>query len=161
MKDQKYIENGINISKSIISGLSVEVEYYGLLAKSGAEKVYVHFGYNKEWKESNTVLMSKRDDKFVTEIEIRDYETLNIAFTDGVDNWDNNSTNNFVFEIEKSKAKRNVSKDTKNSKKKEKKVKKVTSIVEKEVAATTEVSPTKRRATSKVSTRNKKVKSKK
>ena len=46
--------------------------------------------------------MEKTDLGFQAEIELPEYDTFNFCFRDENDNWDNNETANYIFNIEKS-----------------------------------------------------------
>jgi hypothetical protein len=80
-------------------GNNTTVSYNGLLTNSGAEKVFLHYGYDG-WKNAETIPM-KRDIRgaFNTEIKVKDGTELNFCFKDNADNWDNNSGINWKVEI--------------------------------------------------------------
>lgn len=123
---QMYEENGVEISKTTISvGDEVTLSYKGLLAQSGAETIYAHIGYGDEWEDKEFIPMEKNNDLFRVKISVSHPDKLNIAFKDSVDNWDNNSQQNYSFYVSEhakkiasaaAKIKSNVKKaDTENS----------------------------------------------
>lgn len=118
MSKNKYVENGVKLSKvNVVAGEELTVTYNGLLAASGAGNVYAHVGFGDDWNEVVDVPM-KRDKKgdFKAKIKIAGYESLNMCFKDDVNNWDNNHSLNYSFEVlnKKPEAKK-TSKTTKAS----------------------------------------------
>lgn len=80
----------------------IKISYTGALFQENAEKVFIHYGFDNDWKELNEIEMQKTDLGFQAEIELPSYDTFNFCFRDGNNNWDNNNTANYVFPIEKS-----------------------------------------------------------
>ncbi len=138
-KAQKYDENGVKVSKATIyAGDEITVSYYGLLAQSGANDVYVHFGFGDEWESKDLVQMTLEDGIFKADIKVEKPGTLNIAFKDCAENWDNNSTQNYSFKVSKKAAAKAVKKEAKPAAKEVKKaaktIKKETKPVKKETS---------------------------
>lgn len=97
---QLYEDNGVELSKATISvGDEVTLVYRGLLAKSGADSVYAHIGYGENWDGKELIPMEKMEDVFKATIKVNLSDKLNIAFKDSVDNWDNNSQQNYSFSV--------------------------------------------------------------
>ena len=86
----------------LVQTSKVKVSYTGTLFQENAEKVFIHYGFDNDWKELNEIEMQKTDLGFQAEIELPSYDTFNFCFRDGNNNWDNNNTANYVFSIEKS-----------------------------------------------------------
>lgn len=85
----------------LIQNSKVKISYIGKLFQEEAEDVFLHYGFDNEWKELNDSQMEKTDLGFQTEIELPAYQTLNFCFRDNHNNWDNNDNQNYVFDIEK------------------------------------------------------------
>jgi len=85
----------------LIQNTSVKISYTGKLFQDQSEDVYIHFGFDNEWKEISEIQMEKTDLGFQAEIELPEYNTFNFCFRDGNNNWDNNDNQNYVFDIEK------------------------------------------------------------
>ena len=99
-KGNEYIHNGVAISPAVPSaGESVKIMYDGLLAKSGANDVFAHVGFGSKWEKVSDYRMNKTSTGFETTIPVLNSTTLNIAFKDCANNWDNNSGRNYVFDI--------------------------------------------------------------
>lgn len=97
---QTYSENGVTISKEkIIVGDTIILTYDGLLAKSGADVIVAHIGYGDSWDEKAYIPMDAVDGVFKVTFKVKQLNDLNITFKDGADNWDNNSMNNYTFEV--------------------------------------------------------------
>ena len=85
----------------LIQNTKVKISYTGKLFQEQTEEVFLHYGFNNEWKELNEINMEKTDLGFQAEVELREYETFNFCFRDGNNNWDNNNNQNYIFNIEK------------------------------------------------------------
>ncbi|MDQ2085521.1 carbohydrate-binding protein [Herbivorax sp. ANBcel31] len=114
---QLYAGNGVEVSKSSIRvGDEVTLSYNGLLAQSGAESVYAHIGYGESWEDKKFIPMEKNEDVFETKIKVTHPDSLNVAFKDSSDNWDNNSFSNYSFKVTQ-KASRTSQKSSSTEKK--------------------------------------------
>lgn len=80
----------------------IKISYTGTLFQENTEKVFIHYGFDNDWKELNEIEMQKTDLGFQAEIELPAYDSFNFCFRDGNNNWDNNNTANYVFPLEKS-----------------------------------------------------------
>ena len=98
----KYSKSGVYCNPSVIDrGKDVHIIYEGMLAKSGAEKVFAHVGYgpNDKWSSTDLYEMEKvGPNKFETEFTVAQKGNLNMAFKDSIENWDNNAGQNYTFE---------------------------------------------------------------
>ena len=95
-----YIKNGISLSPSVPSvGEKVTIKYDGMLAKNGASHIYAHVGFGTKWDNLYDYQMIKTDTGFETSIPVTKASTLNMCFKDCANNWDNNSGNNYSFDI--------------------------------------------------------------
>lgn len=86
----------------LVQSSKIKISYTGTLFQGNADKVFIHYGFDNDWKELNEVEMKKTDLGFQAEIELPVYDTFNFCFRDENNNWDNNNTENYVFPIEKS-----------------------------------------------------------
>ena len=86
----------------LVGASKVKISYTGTLFQQNAEEVFIHYGFDNDWKELNEIQMQKTDLGFQAEIELPTYDTFNFCFRDGNNNWDNNNLVNYVFPIEKS-----------------------------------------------------------
>ena len=96
-----YFENGVVVTPNVlVKGDKASVAYKGILKESGADTVYMHVGYGENWKNNQDIKMKKTKEGFETELPIITDLPLQIAFRDSADNWDNNSSKNYTFEIQ-------------------------------------------------------------
>lgn len=103
MYNNDYIDQGVIIKPNVISeGDNVTLAYNGLLAKSGAEHVYAHVGYgdSSNWQNTSYFKMNRTPDGFETDFNVNKLSNLQVAFKDCASNWDNNSGNNYVFNVQ-------------------------------------------------------------
>lgn len=81
----------------------IEIRYKGILAKSGANRIYLHCGFGDGWKSIRDVAMSRDDDNtWRTLLELKDGSMVNFCFRDDAGNWDNNNGQNWGFVVEDS-----------------------------------------------------------
>jgi hypothetical protein len=100
MEAKTYEDNGLSLSqKTLHDGDKLKISYYGLLARAGAESIYLHAGYGSDWDSSSYIEMEKVPEGFKAEIEVQAGKSLGICFKDSADNWDNNSGENYIFKI--------------------------------------------------------------
>jgi hypothetical protein len=98
---QKNIDQGIHVYPSpFAAGDRIQVNYNGLLSKSGAEEVYLHagFGLNNQWDDVYDIKMKKTEDHWQTALDVKTNKRLYFCFHDNAENWDNNNGLNWSFE---------------------------------------------------------------
>ena len=98
--ENPYAGKGVEITgKKLCAGEKVRLTYSGILAVSGADRVFAHYGYGDSWDDSELVEMTSSGDGFQTEIELMVPGSLNVCFRDSAGNWDNNANENYTFKI--------------------------------------------------------------
>lgn len=95
-----YPQSGISVSQvSSKDGINLALTYDGLLYQSGADSVFVHYGYGSKWTNSDTVKMTRTENGFKVNLPLAKTGTVNVAFKDSAHNWDNNSGLNYSFTV--------------------------------------------------------------
>ncbi|HHV62703.1 MAG TPA: carbohydrate-binding protein [Firmicutes bacterium] len=98
-------DDGVYVSPTpITAGTDVTIKYDGLLARAGADAVYLHagFGPSNNWTNVRDIPMSKTIDDMwtaVIPVDIEESSRLNFCFRDNAYNWDNNNGKNWSYEI--------------------------------------------------------------
>lgn len=95
-------DNGINVSPTpITAGSRIEVEYDGLLSKSGAQEVYLHagFGIDDNWEKVLDLKMERGNGIWKTNCDVNTSDRFIFCFHDNAGNWDNNDGRNWSFEV--------------------------------------------------------------
>lgn len=106
MHNTQDVDQGIKVQPTpIIAGQRIEVQYEGLLARSGAQDIFLHagFGRNNSWDDVTEVRMQRQGNRFVSQMSMENDSRLNFCFRDNAGNWDNNSGKNWSFEIHNGK----------------------------------------------------------
>ena len=85
----------------LIQNTVVKISYTGKFFEENAEEVFIHYGFGQNWDNLNEIKMDKTELGFQTEIELLENDTFNFCFRNGNNEWDNNNTVNYVFELEK------------------------------------------------------------
>ena len=99
-RNSKYKGNGVFIQPATPHIHSTaKVVYDGLLAKNGATHLYAHVGYGTDWNQAQDYEMRQTAHGFEATIPVQKADTLNIAFKDCANNWDNNAGKDYNFEI--------------------------------------------------------------
>ncbi len=86
----------------ITAGERVQVVYDGLLNKSGADTIYLHagVGYGDNWMDVTDITMDRDGQgRFTAQLRVNTTDRFNFCFKDAADNWDNNSGNNWSYEV--------------------------------------------------------------
>lgn len=88
--------NPINLQK----GKIVKIQYNGPVAQGDTE-VWAHVGFSngEEWEAIRQVKMNPTTRGYEAIIAIKDYESLNMVFTNDFIHWDNNEGQNYSFPI--------------------------------------------------------------
>lgn len=100
------VDQGIKVQPTpIIAGQRIEIQYEGLLARSGAQDIFLHagFGRNNSWDDVTEVRMQRQGNRFMSQMSMENDSRLNFCFRDNAGNWDNNSGRNWSFEIHNGK----------------------------------------------------------
>lgn len=106
MNMQPDLDQGIQVQPTpIIAGQRIEIQYEGLLARSGAQDVFLHTGFGRydDWQDVSDIQMQRQGSKFVSHVTVHDDTRLNFCFRDNAYNWDNNNGANWSFEIHNGK----------------------------------------------------------
>lgn len=101
MYQQPYEKYGISYSPHDAQKDSLlKIEYFGLLAKSGASDVYMRLASENDFSNSKDVKMRKTgDNRFEATIQTGLVDNLNFCFKDSANNWDNNNGNNYSISL--------------------------------------------------------------
>jgi hypothetical protein len=95
---ESYITKGVLLDDV---GDKLKLSYNGLLAKSGATEVYavVGIGENKNWNDIKYLRMDNLDGRKFEAILPTNNKNINVVFKDCANNWDNNSGQNYSFNM--------------------------------------------------------------
>lgn len=83
---------------NLIKDQGFTLTYNGPLAQNSKD-VYIHFGFDSNWKNAGHMKMEKAENGFAIDIVPQDYNSLNFCFVDSNDNWDNNDGENYSVQI--------------------------------------------------------------
>lgn len=86
----------------ITAGEDVVVFYNGLLKDSGAQEIYLHWGFGdaQRWNAVQDTRMARTGFGFVKSMSMPDTHTqFNFCFHDNAQNWDNNNGINWSFQV--------------------------------------------------------------
>ena len=97
----ELVKNIFFNTDKLIQGTTVKISYTGMLYQDESDKVYLHYGYDNEWKDLNEIEMEKTDLGYQAEIELPEYDTFNFCLRNSNDVWDNNEGQNYSFNLEK------------------------------------------------------------
>jgi len=94
---QAFVDDGVHVTPMpVTGGERVTVAYDGLLARQGAGRVYLHYGYGPgPWSVISDVPMEKVGDRFEATFEVAHDGLLEFCFRDDAGNWDNNNGRNW------------------------------------------------------------------
>ena len=86
----------------LIEGRTVKLTYKGSLITPTTNEIYVHYGFGLLWDNLQEAKLDKVDDTcYETDITLSSPECINFCFRDDKNNWDNNSNQNYTYEIHK------------------------------------------------------------
>lgn len=97
----ELVKNIFFNTDKIIENSKLKISYVGDLYQNGSEEVFLHYGFGLQWDEVSDIKMEKTELGFQCEIEIKEYESLNLCFRNSNNEWDNNDGENYIFLVEK------------------------------------------------------------
>lgn len=80
-------------------GEKCQISYDGLLKKSGADQVYLHYGYGASWNHEHDMPMFNTEKGCTCDVTLNQDGLFNFCFKDGAEHWDNNCGQNWSFMI--------------------------------------------------------------
>ena len=96
----ELVKNIFFNTDKIVSNSKLKISYVGTLYQNNSDQVFLHYGFGLNWDNLSDIEMNKTELGFQCEIEIKDYESLNLCFRNSNDVWDNNEGQNYIFPIE-------------------------------------------------------------
>ena len=85
----------------LLQNSTIKISYTGKLFESNSDKVFIHYGFGLNWDGLSEIEMEKTELGFQTELTLGDGDTFNFCFRNDNNEWDNNDSNNYVFELGK------------------------------------------------------------
>lgn len=89
----------IYFNDSLKNGQTATITYVGELFKNGSENVNLVCGFGENWDFTSTIPMSKTENGFTANIQMKDFDTFNFCFSNEYNVWDNNNSFNYVSPI--------------------------------------------------------------
>ncbi len=96
----ELVKNIFFNTDKLVANSTVKISYTGWLFQNNSEKVFIHYGFGNNWDKLSEVEMNKTELGFQAEINLEGEETLNLCFRNSNNEWDNNYSNNYSFDIE-------------------------------------------------------------
>ena len=97
----ELVKNIFFNTDKIVENSKLKISYVGNLYQNNSEQVFLHYGFGLQWDDVTDVKMEKTELGFQCEIDIKEYESLNLCFRNSNNEWDNNNGENYIFNIEK------------------------------------------------------------
>jgi hypothetical protein len=100
-RSNEYLSNGVVVTPSNPETYqNVTIVYNGLLAQRGANELWAHVGFGDGWQGTQELKMLRTSSGYEVTIPAANAESLNVAFHDPLNNWDNNNGMNYNFNIQ-------------------------------------------------------------
>ncbi len=84
----------------LVQNSTVKISYTGKFFEENSEEVYIHYGFGENWDNLSEIKMEKTELGFQTELFLLESDTLNFCFKNENNEWDNNNSENYIFELE-------------------------------------------------------------
>lgn len=97
----ELVKNIFFNTDKLIENSNVKISYTGKLFENNSDEVFVHYGFGNNWDNLNEKKMEKTELGFQAEINLISSDSLNLCFRNSNNEWDNNDTKNYIFQIEK------------------------------------------------------------
>lgn len=96
----ELVKNIFFNTDKLIQNSVVKISYTGKFFEENSEEVFIHYGFGPNWDNLNEIKMEKTELGFQTEIELLENDTFNFCFRNENNEWDNNNSQNYIFELE-------------------------------------------------------------
>lgn len=98
MQSWKDVERCVEVNPTF--GNQINIAYDGLLSKSGADRVFLHCGYDdpQNWRDVTTIGMDRTTRGWEKAVPMKNH-TITFCFKDSANNWDNNSGFNWIARV--------------------------------------------------------------
>ena len=80
--------------------IKVKITYAGKFFSDNSNEVFLHYSFNNNWENAESIQMEKSELGYQAEIELDNNKVLNLCFYNENNEWDNNSSANYNFPIE-------------------------------------------------------------
>lgn len=97
----ELVKNIFFNTDKLMQNSKVKISYTGRFFEDGSEDVYIHYGFGTFWDNLSEIKMEKTELGFQSEIELIESDSFNFCFKNGNNDWDNNNSQNYVFNLEK------------------------------------------------------------
>ncbi len=97
---RNFLDNRVDVIPSpSLKDRHATIRYEGLLQKCGADRVFIHYGFDG-WKSNSFAEMRREPDgSFACSIPMQGNSECNFCFKDAANNWDNNNGWNWATDI--------------------------------------------------------------
>ena len=96
----ELVKNIFFNTDKLLKNSTVKISYTGTFFENNSEEVYIHYGFGTFWDSLSEIKMEKTELGFQAEIELIDSDSFNFCFRNGINEWDNNNFENYVFPLE-------------------------------------------------------------
>ena len=97
----ELVKNIFFNTDKLVENSSVKISYTGKFFQNDSEEVFIHYGFGSNWDNVNDIKMEKTELGFQAEVFLGEGDTFNFCFKNNDGEWDNNDSNNYIFDIEK------------------------------------------------------------
>ena len=97
----ELVKNIFFNTDKLVENSNVKISYTGKFFQDNSEEVSIHYGFGFDWNNVNDVKMEKTELGFQVEIFLEGENTFNFCFKNNQGEWDNNDSQNYIFDIEK------------------------------------------------------------
>ena len=97
----ELVKNIFFNTDKLVENSKVKISYTGKFFQDNSEEVSIHYGFGFDWNNVNDVKMEKTELGFQAEIFLEGENTFNFCFKNNQGEWDNNDSQNYIFDIEK------------------------------------------------------------
>ena len=78
---------------------SLIILYNGMLSKNQDNKVFLHYGYNDTWDNTDELKLKRTDSGMLGVLRVSSGNSFQFVFRDNNNGWDNNNNSNYILPI--------------------------------------------------------------
>ena len=97
----ELVKNIFFNTDKLVENSTVKISYTGKFFQDNSEEVSIHYGFGLNWDNVSDIKMEKTELGYQAEIFLEEGQTFNFCFKNDKSEWDNNDSQNYIFNLEK------------------------------------------------------------
>ena len=97
----ELVKNIFFNTDKLIQNSKIKISYTGKFFEDFSPEVFIHYGFGPNWENLSDEKMERTELGMQIEIDLLESDTFNFCFRNNEDQWDNNNSEDYIFELER------------------------------------------------------------